>query len=256
MKRRFFPMFAMFVTTLAASTLALPALSQNHAEHYVLDGFGGVHAGGGAPVISPATPYFGFDVAADLEFVAVGTAAATGNGLLVLDKFGGVHRGGALVAHPPGGATPYFGFNVARALALRDVPPRASSSFNAGALTTGLSSYVTLATAAIRAPDDGFLLVTANANVDCTGPGSATIAFSVALGVGNPPAGLEMLQGIPDCSALDSRIASVTYRFPVAAGSHSVRAVGRKPGGNAPTISFSIRSIAVLFVDRDLNGAS
>ena len=34
---------------------------------YVLDGFGGVHAGGGAPILLPGTPYFGFDVVQDLE---------------------------------------------------------------------------------------------------------------------------------------------------------------------------------------------
>jgi hypothetical protein len=32
-----------------------------------LDGYGGVHTLGGAPVLSPATPYFGFDAARDLE---------------------------------------------------------------------------------------------------------------------------------------------------------------------------------------------
>ena len=37
------------------------------AAVYVLDGLGGVHAGGGAPVLSPSTPYFGFDIARDLE---------------------------------------------------------------------------------------------------------------------------------------------------------------------------------------------
>ena len=34
---------------------------------YVLDGLGGVHAGGGAPLLNPATPYFGFDITRDLE---------------------------------------------------------------------------------------------------------------------------------------------------------------------------------------------
>jgi len=89
------------VVTLTILTAPTAALAQNHADHYVLDGFGGVHAGGGAPVISPATPYFGFDVAVSVEYVAVGTATATGDGLLVLDAFGGVHPGGALVGNPP-----------------------------------------------------------------------------------------------------------------------------------------------------------
>jgi len=34
---------------------------------YVLDGFGGVHAMGGAPVLAPATLYFGWDIARDIE---------------------------------------------------------------------------------------------------------------------------------------------------------------------------------------------
>lgn len=35
---------------------------------YVLDGFGGIHAGGSAPKIHDA-PFFGFDVARDLELL-------------------------------------------------------------------------------------------------------------------------------------------------------------------------------------------
>ena len=34
----------------------------------VLDGLGGIHAGGGAPPVNPSPPYFGFDIARDLEF--------------------------------------------------------------------------------------------------------------------------------------------------------------------------------------------
>ena len=71
--------------------------------HYVLDGFGGVHAGGAAPVLLPAAPYFGFDVARDLEIWR--------DGYYVLDGFGGVHVGGNAPVLAP--ATPYFGFDVA-----------------------------------------------------------------------------------------------------------------------------------------------
>ncbi len=71
---------------------------------YVLDGFGGLHAGGGAPTLAPGTPYFGFDAAVDLEMAA--------SGCYVLDSFGGVHPGaGAPVPNP---TTPYFGFPAAR----------------------------------------------------------------------------------------------------------------------------------------------
>lgn len=36
---------------------------------WALDGFGGVHASQGAPVPGAPTPYFGFDIARDLEVV-------------------------------------------------------------------------------------------------------------------------------------------------------------------------------------------
>ena len=75
---------------------------------YVLDRFGGVHAGGGAPILTPATPYWGWDVAGDLELASTG--------YYVLDRFGGVHAGaGAPALHP---ATPYWGFDIARDIEL------------------------------------------------------------------------------------------------------------------------------------------
>ncbi len=40
----------------------------DHARYYVLDGFGGVHAGGGAPIVAPATPYFGCDIARAITY--------------------------------------------------------------------------------------------------------------------------------------------------------------------------------------------
>lgn len=75
---------------------------------YVLDGFGGIHAGGGASPMSPATPYFGFDIAKDIELASTG--------FHVLDGFGGLHAGGG--ASPLSPATTYFGFDIARDLEL------------------------------------------------------------------------------------------------------------------------------------------
>jgi hypothetical protein len=68
---------------------------------YVLDGYGGVNSGGGAPVMSPATPYFGFDVARDLELASTG--------YYVLDGWGGLHAGGGA---PVMAGPPYFGFDA------------------------------------------------------------------------------------------------------------------------------------------------
>ncbi len=110
-------------TLLATQTLALPAAAQQ-PDHYVLDGFGGVHAGGGAPALSPPPPYFGFDVAIDVEYVPTEVFYADRSGVLVLDAFGGVHRGGGVVNVPPGRVgTPYFGFDIARAVVYRDRRP-------------------------------------------------------------------------------------------------------------------------------------
>jgi hypothetical protein len=73
---------------------------------YVLDGYGGVHSAGTAPVITPKPPYFGWDIARDMEITS------TGDGLYVLDGYGGVHSAGtALVITPK---PPYFGWDIAR----------------------------------------------------------------------------------------------------------------------------------------------
>ena len=99
-----------------------PNTITGHGHFYVLEAFGGVHAGGGAPAISPLTPYFGFDVAEDIEYFP--SDASGSAGILVLDKLGGVHPGGGLAASPPLGPTPYFGFDAARAIVRRDNRPQ------------------------------------------------------------------------------------------------------------------------------------
>ncbi len=73
---------------------------------YVLDGYGGIHAGGGAPDITPKTPYFGWDIARNLEMIS------GGSGFYVLDGYGGIHAGGTASDITP--KTPYFGWDIAR----------------------------------------------------------------------------------------------------------------------------------------------
>ncbi len=76
---------------------------------HVLDGFGGVHAAGSLAQLNPGPPYFGFDISQDLELAAEGGGYA-------LDGFGGIHAlGGAPVLSPQ---PPYFGFDVARDMEL------------------------------------------------------------------------------------------------------------------------------------------
>ena len=78
--------------------------------YYVLDGYGGVHAGGGASNFVSAPPYFGWDIARDLEL-----NPASGGGY-ILDGYGGLHAaGGAAAISPP---TPYFGWDIARTVEL------------------------------------------------------------------------------------------------------------------------------------------
>ncbi len=92
---------------------------------YVLDGFGGLHSGGGAFPMNPGPPYFGFDAGVDLELAS--------SGFYVLDIFGGVHAGGGAPVLSPG--TPYFGFDAARDL---ELAPTGFYVFDAwGGLHTG-----------------------------------------------------------------------------------------------------------------------
>jgi hypothetical protein len=103
---------------------SIPLLSQ-YAPFYVLDGYGGVHAGGGAPAISPATPYFGWNIARDIAHLPVATSDTNyGDGILVLDGYGGVHLGGKLSGVSVA-ATPYFGFDIAKSLTFRRIDPQA-----------------------------------------------------------------------------------------------------------------------------------
>jgi hypothetical protein len=83
--------------------------SGKKVPYYMLDGFGGVHAGDGAASPVGMPPYFGFDIARDIAM----TGASKG---LVLDGLGGVHAFGGEAA--PTGSPPYFGFDVAEAIAV------------------------------------------------------------------------------------------------------------------------------------------
>jgi hypothetical protein len=90
-----------------ASDIYLLKIKANRG-YYVLDGYGGIHAGGNAQAMTPATPYFGFDIAKDLELAETG--------YYVLDGYGGVHAGGGASEMSP--AAPYFGWNIARDMEL------------------------------------------------------------------------------------------------------------------------------------------
>ncbi len=256
--------FRALAATILVLVVSSPALAQAHAEYYVLDAFGGVHAGGGAPVVAPATPYFGFDVAATIEYVAVGTSVATGDGIIVLDKWGGVHYGGALAAHPPGGSpTPYFGFDATRGLVMRDPPPRLAyvTSTNNVDFSTVSANYTTLASLTIFAPTDGYLHVIGNANVNCpSGAGNNTSGF-VSTNVNSTAAGPAESRGlavIRDCQntsghGFPTNNQTVSTVFPVGAGTHTVNLLGRKAAGTGVFRVFS-RTLTAQFVAADEAG--
>ena len=105
------------LSTLLALTIA-PSWAQQKG-YYVLDGFGGVHAGGGAPAVTPQTPYFGFDAAEDIVYVPTGSGGR--DGVVVLDAFGGLWPAGEIAADSLDPRTPYFGFDIARGIAVRDI---------------------------------------------------------------------------------------------------------------------------------------
>lgn len=239
--------------------LVAPAPAQDFvAQHYVLDGFGGVHAGGGAPLISPGTPYFGFDIAADIAHVP-GTG---GDGILVLDRLGGVHRGGAVSSYSA--VTPYFGFDVARAIVYRNVPPRAVN--NASAVPTSIAAasaiYTVIASATIEAPDDGFLLVTGTVGFACTGVLSTvdlTAELTLNVDSTSEPAAISNLGLVsypscpPSTTIHDGR--TLTHLFFVGAGTHVVNLLARKVGGSADLQLFG-RSVTGIFIDQNSLGAS
>lgn len=241
--------------------VTLHAHAQDHAQHYVLDSFGGVHAGGGAPVMTPGTPYFGFDVAADIEYVAVGTSRATGDGYIVLDKYGGVHYGGALAADPPpSGGTPYFGFDAARAVVRRDVPTRIAYASESSSLLLQYqtSLYTLLLSVKIYAPVDGFLHVTGNAYVGCFGGGN--LAFEVSMNVDSTASGTPNLLGraaIPDCTSAvvgnPTANQNLSVVYPVTAGRHTVNLLGRKAAGTG-SASFFGRTLTATFIAANATG--
>jgi hypothetical protein len=143
--------------------LSAVALVAQYVPYYVLDGYGGVHAGGAAPVITPATSYFGWNIARDLVYVPVGfNDTYHGDGLLVLDGYGGVHRGGKLsgVAFA---STPYFGFDIAKTITLRRIDPIAYGiADDSYADYTDNNMHTIAGPINLVLPSAGYVLVTGN----------------------------------------------------------------------------------------------
>lgn len=242
--------------------LITPNAAAQRAAYYVLDGFGGVHAGGGAQAIVPATAYFGFDVARDIAFVPYGAGGTAGDGVLVLDGFGGVHTGGALPNQQANPRTPYFGFDVARAIAYRNVPPRAAGStgFGNASIFSLSQTFFAVSSATVVAPDDGFLLVTATANYRCTTTIAAFMEAQFGLGLDGTTANSADIYDvyIDSCNNTLRSAAGVaiTRLFAVAAGAHTAHLVARMIPTTETFLRVHRSSVTVAFVDQAGDGSS
>jgi hypothetical protein len=232
-------------------TISLPQAA--HAQYYVLDGFGGVHAGGGAPAISPKTPYFGFDVARDIAYVA-----SSGNSVLVLDGFGGVHRGGPVIPVAP--STAYFGFNIARAIAHRNIAPRVNfNSANSGNVETTSSTNVVILSTTLVLPDDGYVVILGNLSMGNNSFVSGQdVEARACVGVDNTVCLDSIDRSIamePFADAQSFQSVAVSQGAFLPAGAHTFNLLVRRASGAAPVIYFD-PTIVAIFVDQDSVGAS
>jgi GH18 family chitinase len=99
---------------IARDIVLLPTSTATRPQGYTLDGFGGVHQFGGAPVARGA-PYWGWDIARRLALLSDGT------GGYVVDGYGAVHPFAVGDNPMPPALTNYAywpGWNIARDLAL------------------------------------------------------------------------------------------------------------------------------------------
>jgi hypothetical protein len=250
------------LTLLVAAAVSVAGSALAQAGYYVLDGFGGVHAGGGAAAITPAPPYFGFDVARDLAYVPYGAAARTahGDGVLVLDGFGGVHAAGKLPGFAANPRTPYFGFNVARAIAYRNVPPRLAG-VSGDSLQTDSLSYVVVTSVTVHAPAAGYLFVLATARASC--PFEATSGFSESqssLAVDQTAIPDGDFTGVTlrvECTGFSAgEFIALSKVYPVEPGAHTAHLLGKKggtSGGNEAR--WRIVSLTALFVAQGADGS-
>jgi len=118
---------------------------------FILDYAGGVHAVGSAAAVAihdiTAAPYFGYDIARDLELTA------SGHGYFILDGLGAVHAvGDAMdqIASPEGYAVPYFGFDIAKDLELVINDPMTATPETGWYLLDGIGGLHTDGLPAIR----------------------------------------------------------------------------------------------------------
>lgn len=245
-----------FILACALGVLFVGQPYAQQGQYYVLDGFGGVHAGGGAGALSGAPPYFGFDIARGIAYAP----GVLDGGILVLDGFGGVHTIGLGAVVP---ATPYFGFDVARGITYKNIPPRAAGVTDATNHVLSSPTYQSIVSATVNAPDDGYVLVFATAGTFCTtSSGAASAQFSLSVNSLTPDPALDLYHtDFTDCSNAAPGLGvpiepiALTKLFAVGPGAQTVYLIGRRNAGTV-NVSVSGASIVAVFVDHDGSGSS
>jgi hypothetical protein len=235
--------------------LAIPSFSQGDVPYYVLDGYGGIHSGDGAPAISPKTPYFGWDIARAFEYVAVGTSSTNyGDGILVLDGYGGVHTGGKLSTVSVT-KTPYFGWDIARDIVYRNIPPRAYySSLSVGNTSITSSTFVSILSFYLYLPDDGYVFISGSL---CMGNNSITETCTarVALGVDSTTTALDNIeaeQGLPTFQYNSVTRTQMTF---LTAGRHYFYLLVKKQTGT-PNPQYFDPTLCAIYIDQSWSGIS
>jgi hypothetical protein len=239
--------------------LSPPSYAQ-YVPYYVLDGYGGVHAGGGAAAITTnKPPYFGWDIARALNYVPVGYSGNYGHGVLVLDGFGGIHVGGNLWSTAPNPKTFYFGFDIARDISFRTIPPRVNfgtySSANQEITTT---TFVSVRSCTLYLPDDGFVIIGGGCSM---GNNSTTYTKArVAFGVDSTTAAADNIDaevGLPQTTH-PNHWQSV-YRSQgvfCAAGTHTFYLLIREQSASAGTVLYYDPHIYAVYIDMNAMGYS
>jgi hypothetical protein len=235
-----------------------------YPQYYVLDGYGGVHAGGGAVAFSPGSHYFGWDISKAIAYIPVGTAVAQGDGLIQLDGWGGLWYAGALASDPPTGTTPWWGWNIARDIVYRIVPPRIEYSYSDSYSDLTLSTYTNVASNYMHIPDDGFVFVTCNAELlaaNATAGNNAVaeigIGDNVTTGEAPGTSRYEVLLG-GDVEYYYAGCRSVVTQrtFSVSKGSsYYFYFLVRRAAGTAP-VRVIEPNITMIFVDQNWRGES
>lgn len=237
--------------------LSSPSFGQ-YWPYYVLDGYGGIHSGGGAATISPKTPYFGWDIARAIQYVPVGYGSTYyGHGILVLDGYGGIHQGGELSGLSVT-KTPYFGWDIARDMALRIIPPKANySSYSCGNQTVTSTSYISIRSTYLYLPDDGYVLITGSTSMG-NNDSTNNAVCRVALGIDGTTAldGIEAEVGLPPTSHPNHWYSVTRTQMDfVSAGYHTFYFLVKKIGTSGQVLYFD-PTISAIYIDMSSTGYS